>query len=331
MTHLSLVSTLMDFIDEIGRPVEPGLAAAKLPTHIFEERSGYVPCRNFCSWVAGEAAAEDIDNLGLRAVMRSGLGGLQSTVVEKTTAAPSLFTGLELFSKLVYRESSHVTIWLATHPTEFRLCHRGSFPRSLPGQPEMGWYALGLLLNLVRRFLGPSWVPLCIAVPAQGRGLAYARTIFPRALMVKDPDKVWLSIPRHLAAMPAREPEGCGQYEAGFDKNEMPPRSFASALMEIIGNHISDTPLRIEEAAEIADMSVRSLQRQLSARNHTYSDLVSTVRYKRACGLLEEPDASISEISALLGYSNPTHFCRAFRKIAGISPNKYRSAALRSR
>ena len=47
MTHLSIVATLMDFLAEIGGPVESGLAAAGMPTRIIDHRRGYVPCRTF--------------------------------------------------------------------------------------------------------------------------------------------------------------------------------------------------------------------------------------------------------------------------------------------
>ena len=45
MTHLSIVATLMDFLAEIGGPVESGLATAGMPTRIIDHRRGYVPCR----------------------------------------------------------------------------------------------------------------------------------------------------------------------------------------------------------------------------------------------------------------------------------------------
>jgi AraC-like DNA-binding protein len=44
--------------------------------------------------------------------------------------------------------------------------------------------------------------------------------------------------------------------------------------------------------------------------------------------LLEDPDAKILDIAFQLGYSDPAHFTRAFRKWTSISPNAYRELML---
>ncbi len=39
--------------------------------------------------------------------------------------------------------------------------------------------------------------------------------------------------------------------------------------------------------------------------------------------LLENTEYTITEISTLLGYSDPSHFARAFRRRAGVSSREY--------
>jgi AraC-like DNA-binding protein len=58
----------------------------------------------------------------------------------------------------------------------------------------------------------------------------------------------------------------------------------------------------------------------------SYSDLVDGRRCKAACEALEHTQQSIKDIAAALGYSDPTHFSRAFRRIAGLNPRQYRQA-----
>ena len=50
---------------------------------------------------------------------------------------------------------------------------------------------------------------------------------------------------------------------------------------------------------------------------------ISEVRYETAIELILQ-DYAISDIARLLGYTEPTHFTRAFRRIAGVSPSEYR-------
>jgi len=38
---------------------------------------------------------------------------------------------------------------------------------------------------------------------------------------------------------------------------------------------------------------------------------------------MQSTSKTITEIASLLGYSDPTHFARDFRRIAGVSPREY--------
>jgi hypothetical protein len=41
-------------------------------------------------------------------------------------------------------------------------------------------------------------------------------------------------------------------------------------------------------------------------------------------GLLENPDVKLIEVAFELGYSDPAHFTRAFRRWAGVAPREFR-------
>ena len=71
------------------------------------------------------------------------------------------------------------------------------------------------------------------------------------------------------------------------------------------------------------DISVRTLQRRLHRHGLTYSALVERVRHEEACRLLQEHGKSIAEIAVRLGYSDPSHFSRAFRRWEGVSPRAH--------
>jgi len=56
----------------------------------------------------------------------------------------------------------------------------------------------------------------------------------------------------------------------------------------------------------------------------SYSDLIGEIRFEAAARLLRETDATALEIALEVGYEDPSHFSRAFKRIAGISPREYR-------
>jgi len=82
--------------------------------------------------------------------------------------------------------------------------------------------------------------------------------------------------------------------------------------------------LTISQAAELADLSVRSLQRKLAAEGLAYSELVEEVRAELAIEMLETTDVSLNEIAKELGYSNQPNFSRAFQRWTGKTPTEFR-------
>jgi AraC-like DNA-binding protein len=72
-------------------------------------------------------------------------------------------------------------------------------------------------------------------------------------------------------------------------------------------------------------MPVRTLQRHLAENELIFSQLVDETRIEAAVTMLEETDMLISDIAAALGYSEPSHFTRSFRRITGTIPSLYRN------
>ena len=70
-------------------------------------------------------------------------------------------------------------------------------------------------------------------------------------------------------------------------------------------------------------MSVRSLQRRLTAKGLTYAGIVQQTRCAAARRMLKER-GTIGDVARLLGYSDPAHFTRAFQRWAGMTPSDFR-------
>jgi AraC-like DNA-binding protein len=54
-----------------------------------------------------------------------------------------------------------------------------------------------------------------------------------------------------------------------------------------------------------------------------HRDLLEAVRYETAIGLMQNPDNTVTDAANLPGYTDPSHFARAFRRLAGVSPREY--------
>ena len=79
-----------------------------------------------------------------------------------------------------------------------------------------------------------------------------------------------------------------------------------------------------EHLATVAGLSTRTLQRSLQEYGTDFRSLGNAIRAKRAAELLRGTNASVTDISAELGYSAPANFARAFRKATGLAPEDFR-------
>lgn len=76
--------------------------------------------------------------------------------------------------------------------------------------------------------------------------------------------------------------------------------------------------------AKTLGMSLRALQRYMSARGTTVRELVDETRTAQAVELLGERRLSVDEIAFVLGYSNERAFRRAFSRMTGLTPAQHR-------
>jgi AraC-like DNA-binding protein len=56
-------------------------------------------------------------------------------------------------------------------------------------------------------------------------------------------------------------------------------------------------------------------------------DHVIRVRVSRACDLLRQPEARITEVAFETGFQDSNYFARQFKKIAGVTPREFRARA----
>ncbi|MBA6097067.1 MULTISPECIES: AraC family transcriptional regulator [Pseudomonas] len=71
-------------------------------------------------------------------------------------------------------------------------------------------------------------------------------------------------------------------------------------------------------------MTPRTLRRRLIDEDTTFLKLCDEVRYALAREFLREYVLSVEQISARLGYIDPTSFIKAFKRWTGETPLSYR-------
>jgi len=102
-----------------------------------------------------------------------------------------------------------------------------------------------------------------------------------------------------------------------------PPGSPGSLRQEL-GRALPSGAVSVRFAAGLCGVSVRTLQRQLARAGVTYSDLLEDLRRDLALRLVRDPTRKVIDVGHELGYDDPAHFSRAFRRWTGTAPRTYR-------
>lgn len=97
------------------------------------------------------------------------------------------------------------------------------------------------------------------------------------------------------------------------------------ALAYLDDNYTHD--IKVEEVARVSTLS-RSYFCYLfkALTGNTFIEVLSKLRVEHAENLLKQTDTRITEVSALCGFNNLSHFNRVFKQTTGLSPRQYRLA-----
>jgi len=105
---------------------------------------------------------------------------------------------------------------------------------------------------------------------------------------------------------------------------------FRARIMSYVDMNIHDPTLTVEGIARTHQCSSRYLQKIFGGRE-SIGRYLWRMRLERCCAALSDPTnagRSITEIAFSLGFSNPSHFSRAFRQRYATSPSAFRQQAL---
>ncbi len=94
--------------------------------------------------------------------------------------------------------------------------------------------------------------------------------------------------------------------------------------MDIMEKHMDDSDFTTDEFAREMFMSRSNLHLKMKAlTGESTNEFIRKMRFNKACKLLKEGKYTISEISAMVGFSTPAYFSTSFKKYVGCLPSEY--------
>jgi AraC-like DNA-binding protein len=317
------VFPVASFLADHGESLEPLFERAGLPGTCLDDPKKLVPTAAI--WRFRELAA-----------MRTGSPNLTLTVMEPLalpelgavgqalSGAPTLLRTIQDFQRLARSESSTATL-------DLRPCHNGdvlfSVGFSLRHQPGEWQAELCLLMWMLKvvRLVDPEWSPTEIWCTAGGtRDRLRAIESLAARPRFNQPC-TGFPIPASMLALPQERCRPSAEAEEALLWSTAPSESTSGAISQLIQAYADDRWLTIAEASDAMGVHHRALQRRLAAEGKTFSEVLEETRAEVAGRLLEETDASLSEIARRLGYSNLSNFNRAFSRWAAVLPSEFRT------
>ena len=120
------------------------------------------------------------------------------------------------------------------------------------------------------------------------------------------------------------------QYVASLasGKEEESESSLAQSIRLYLQENYTDPNLSMASLSELFDMSESTMSRFFKAHmGVTFSTYLENMRLNEAETLLTSTDLSVKDISAMIGYTTPTTFYKAFRRKWGVSPTTHRDVS----
>ncbi|MBL1209740.1 helix-turn-helix domain-containing protein [Geminocystis sp. GBBB08] len=323
LVRVSPIILFVDFLEELGTPTETLLKQCKIPIFALENPNSFISCYQAFNFVHHTAHREGIDNLGILVAEKTNLdslGILGRLVCNSVTLYNAILTAIyagNLFN-------SCERFWLVEQGDTAYFCQQYINTKDLV-LDHTCHFCLRMMLNLIQTVAGKHWYPQKISLQTKfsnftdhplsevkiNRDVAINSIEFPRS---------FLSLPLPSLSSNSYSPE----VDYVHLHETAPPTNFSQCLELAITPLLKEGYPNINIASEIAKMSIRNLQRTLTKEGLSYSQLITRIRYKTAVDLLQDLTLKIIDIAYELGYEDPAHFTRAFKRWTGLSPNTFR-------
>ncbi|MDV7145812.1 AraC family transcriptional regulator ligand-binding domain-containing protein [Tropicimonas sp. TH_r6] len=327
MVTKTALAKVVDILDGIGSvsTTDRGLRTVGITRRSLRHSPGFVPYES--SVLLGETVARILGEPHLGAMVGTkfeyrALGSYSTHVL----AAPNLLRAMNRGVQALNYVNPGCSVILRYEGQYLVISFDPNLPQS-QGSRMVNESLPFLLASLVREYVGPDWLPAWVELPDRpitaegnleelfGTDIRFGAAMPGVAMRQTD---LFAPNPRPVTRDAAITSSDLSR-ELGIE----PIHSFVDEVqhMLVLQYLLGDTSA--EAVAKRLSLGVRGMQRRLQEQGTNYREMKQAFLRNRACILLRQSNASVDEISKLLGYDEPNNFRRAFHKWTGVSPLRY--------
>ncbi|MGO4738993.1 helix-turn-helix domain-containing protein [Bosea sp. 2KB_26] len=322
LTRGQFLLPFVGILDEMGAPTHSLLEKFRLPSSLEEKSDFYLPLLPVLRFAATAGRTQGIEDFGFLATQRLHFSHLRERTRALIAHSPTLLVALRHACRWASREDTILSMWIEHHDDHARVCSRLAGTNGLLNLEYAQWIQNIFPIYIIRQFAGPDWMPTTIAFETRYTPGPATRSSWPNVRFLSGQHAAWISLPISHLSLSNRS---TGSSAAPHDHADGPSAfDIVDLLKLMLPAYLDERTPALAEVAEMAGVSARTFQRKLSHVGLTYSDILDTVRYENAARLLRDTDCRIIEVAFSSGYTDPAHFSRAFRRIAGVTPRQFR-------
>jgi AraC-like DNA-binding protein len=247
--------------------------------------------------------------------------------------SPDVATALRSFVRYSHLHVSGAVVYLDEGP-ETSFLGYSILGSTYQESEQLADGAITAAFNIMRGLCGANWQPtqVCFAhrkpsnlrpfkqyfnAPlvhnAERNGLEFASSWLPIALKSADPD-LRLLLQRQI-----------DQLENRYSDN------FAEQVRRVLRSAVLMHQATAAHVADLFSIHERTLNRRLREYGTCFRELLNETRFDLARQLLAESSMSLTDIAAVLEYSDVSAFARAFRRQSGTAPSAWREKHLQGK
>ena len=323
--RIGTVAAVPAVLRDLGADPARVLAEVGLDLTLFEDAENRISYATRGRLLARCVASTGCSHFGLLIGQRSGLSslGLVGYLVKHSADVESALRGL------VRNFQFHARGAVPTLTTRGGSAMLGFaiYQPEVEGADQIVDGAIAIEFNIMRELCGPGWKPAEVLFAHRKPDDVRPFRQFFRAPLRFDARHSALVFPAHWLGRRVQDGDpGMRQLlqrqidEGGAGHADDFPEAVRRVLSEALLSGQSST----EQVAALFGMHGRTLNRRLKASGTSLRELVEEGRYTLARQMLEHSRKDMSEIAAVLGYSEPSAFTRAFRRWSGRTPHLWR-------
>jgi AraC-like DNA-binding protein len=297
------------------------LRRAGLPVYC-DDPAALVPLRR--AWALFEATAQTVDpSVGWHVGRFVGDNHLSAGLLKRLEHAPTLYQSLHRLVRLISSEASHLKLGIGERHDDIVFYTSYSTLKDWPGYAVSQAYQLEVYIDIVRHYLGRNWVPEEMGIE-HSVVPAVAQEHFPDTRILPNQPLGYITVPRACLHRSASPPAPQSTQEESVTLSS--DFDLVDTLRAMVSAYLPDGYPSVPRMAAVLEMSGRTLIRRLAERGLTYQGVIDEVRFRSATDLLRDSGLPIGDIARSVGFDDPAHFARMFRRVGGSSPRQFRKS-----